>query len=265
VVTGIERDLIQFERAAALVVGGTSGVGLSAACKFAEAGVPRLAIVGRDPVRGDAAAARVRAAAPACDVRFIQGDANRAGDVQRIVDQVFDGFGAVDIALTATVGHAAPELLKTIALDALEGILVQQAMAPILVSRAVLPAMVAARRGVILNVASDAAKLATPGETVIGAAMAAIVMFTRALAMEAKRDGIRANVLTPSLIAGTLTHQRMQQSPFASKLFEKAGKLAMLGVVEAEDLADLAVFLASPAARRITGQAISANGGISAA
>ena len=258
-------EAIRFTEATALIVGGTSGVGLAAAIKFAVAGVPRIALVGRDSARGAAAAAKVRKAAAACEVLFISADANRVADAERITSATLEAFGAVDILLNSTVGAAAPALLKDTPLDSLQAILVEQAMGPILMSRAVLPTMVAARRGVILNIASDAAKLATPGESVIGAAMAAIVMFTRALAMEAKREGIRVNALTPSLIAGTLTNQRMLQSPFAAKLFEKAGKMASLGVAEAEDLADLAVFLASPAAKRITGQAISANGGISAA
>jgi len=258
-------NLVRFETASALIVGGTAGVGLAAARKFALAGVPRIAIVGRTVSRGEAAAADVRAAVPGCDIVFIAGDANRADDAERIAGDVVSRFGSIEIVLNSTVGPAAPALLKNIPIGELESVLVQQAMGPILISRAVLPFMVAARRGVILNIASDAAKLATPGETVIGAAMAAIVMFSRALAIEAKRDGIRVNALTPSLIAGTLTNQRMQESPFASKLFEKAAKLAGLGVAEADDLADLAVFLASPAASKITGQAISANGGISAA
>ncbi len=258
-------ETVCFDTATAVIVGGTAGVGLAAARKFRLAGVPRIVIVGRDVTRGEAAAQTLRGVAFGGEVRFLSADANRAEDAARIVAATLDWFGSLEILLNSTVGTAAPALLKDTPLEALQTILVEQAMGPILMSRAALPAMVAARRGVILNIASDAAKLATPGETVIGAAMAAIVMFTRTLAMEAKRDGIRVNALTPSLIAGTLTHQRMQQSPFAAKLFEKAGKLAALGVAEADDLADLAVFLASPAARRITGQAISANGGISAA
>jgi hypothetical protein len=71
------------------------------------------------------------------------------------------------------------------------------------------------------------------------------------------------NVLTPSLIEGTLTHARMQQDPFASKLFAKARQLANLGVAVADDLAEPIVFLASPQAARLTGQAISLKGGIS--
>lgn len=260
-----QSNVVDFGSATALIVGGTSGVGLAAARKFSEAGVPRIALVGRNIERGEAALREVRSAAGEADVRFFPADANNAVAVTRAVDEVVEAFGSIEILLNSTVGNAAPDLLKNIPIGELEEILVQQTMGPILMSRAVLPHMVAARRGVILNIASDAAKVATPGETVIGAGMAAIVMFTRALAVEAKRDGIRVNALTPSLIEGTLTNKRMMESPFAMKLFEKAGKLASLGVAEADDLADLALFLASPAAKKITGQAISANGGISAA
>jgi len=132
-------------------------------------------------------------------------------------------------------------------------------------TRAVLPAMRARKAGSIILVASDAAKTATPGESVIGAAMAGIVMFVRTLAMEAKRDGIRVNALTPSIVADTLMHDRVMSAPFSSKLFAKAKTLAHLGVTRPADQAALVVFLAGAGAARLTGQAISTNGGISAA
>lgn len=264
--TGSSRpEVPQFATSTVLITGGTSGVGRAAAIKFAAAGVRRIAIVGRDPGRGEAARAEIAAASPGADILFLSADANRAADALSVCERTAAAFGSIDIVLNSTVGPDAPALFKTIPIEALEAMLVQQAMGPILMSRAVLPYMVERRMGVILNIASDAAKVATPGETVLGGAMAAIVMFSRALAIEAKRDGIRVNVLTPSLIGGTMTTARMAANPFAAKLFAKAATMAQLGVADADDLADLAVFLASPAAGRITGQAISANGGISAA
>ena len=143
--------------------------------------------------------------------------------------------------------------------------LMQQALAPMIMSRLALPAMREQRGGVIINVAFDAAKAPTPGESVIGAAMAAIVVFSRTLAIEAKRDGIRVNVLTPSLIGNTDVYERIMADPFSAKLFSNAASLAHLGVAQPEDLAALMLFLASPTAARLTGQAISVNGGISAA
>jgi len=119
--------------------------------------------------------------------------------------------------------------------------------------------------GSIICVASDAAKVATPGEVAIGAAMAGIVMFCRGLAIEAKRSRIRVNCLTPSVVRGTPFYEQLMADPFSSRLFSKAERLASLGVVVPEDIAALVVFLAGPAASRLTGQTISVNGGISAA
>jgi NAD(P)-dependent dehydrogenase (short-subunit alcohol dehydrogenase family) len=121
------------------------------------------------------------------------------------------------------------------------------------------------KSGSIICIASDAAKVATPGEVAIGAAMAAIVMFCRGLAIEAKRSGIRVNCLTPSVVRNTPFYDMLMADPFAGRLFAKAERLAMLGVAEPEDLGALVAFLASPAAARLTGQTISINGGISAA
>jgi NAD(P)-dependent dehydrogenase (short-subunit alcohol dehydrogenase family) len=134
-----------------------------------------------------------------------------------------------------------------------------------LLTREVLPVMREQGGGSIVTIASDAAKVATPGESVLGAAMAAIVMFSRVTAIEAKRDGIRVNVVTPSLIAGTPTAENVLRDGFSKRLFEKAAELAHLGVAEPDDLASLIVFLGGPGAARLTGQAISVNGGISAA
>jgi NAD(P)-dependent dehydrogenase (short-subunit alcohol dehydrogenase family) len=134
------------------------------------------------------------------------------------------------------------------------------------VCRAVLPGMMAQKSGAIVAIASDAGKVATPGEAVIGAQMAAIMQFVRGLAIEARRDGVRANVVTPSLVEGTpLTERLMAEGAFSRKIFTKARELAWLGAVTPDDVASAAIFLLSPNAARITGQALSVNAGISAA
>ena len=120
------------------------------------------------------------------------------------------------------------------------------------------------RGSAIINVASDAAKVPTPGETVIGAAMAGIAMFSRTLALEAKRQGIRVNVVTPSIVEGARLRARIAAGGFGAKLFEKASAAAHLGVATERDVAEVIGFLASDRAARVTGQVISINGGISA-
>ena len=247
-----------------LIVGGTSGVGLATARRFASQGGAQVTIVGRDAARGKAAMATLAAAFPETGPKLVLGDANTAEGAERIIAETLALRGRVDVLVVATVGAALPDLLADIPTGRLARDMTEQALGPMLMARAVLPVMRSQRSGAIITVASDAGKVATPGETIIGAAMAAIIMFSRTLAMEAKRDGIRVNCVTPSLIRGTGTHDRLFAHPFAARLFEKAAQMAALGVAEAEDLAALIHFLASPGAARITGQAISVNGGISA-
>jgi NAD(P)-dependent dehydrogenase (short-subunit alcohol dehydrogenase family) len=247
----------------ALITGGTSGVGLAIALAFAKSGIRRIGLIGRNAERGRDATQQVELTG--AEVRFIQADANYPDQAGHAVEEALEHLGGVDVLVNSTAGLFKPELLHDIPLHDIPEIVTQQLMAPLLMSRAALPAMRAQKSGLIINIASDAAKLATPGESVIGAAMAAIVMFSRTLAMEAKRDGIRVNVLTPSLIEGTATAERVLAAGFSQKLFRKAEKLAHLGVARPEDLAALAVFLTGPGGAKITGQAISVNGGISAA
>jgi 2-hydroxycyclohexanecarboxyl-CoA dehydrogenase len=246
-----------------LITGGTSGTGLATALHFVSSGVERIAIIGRNEERGQKSRATILDRAPNAKVHFIATDAGHADRAVAAAARANELLGGVDVLVNSTISPYTPELLFRTPIEAMGPTLMEQALAPMLMSRAILPSMRERNGGVIINIASDAAKVPTPGETVLGAAMAAIVMFSRTLAMEAKRDGIRVNVLTPSLIAGTSAYDRNLSGGFSAKLFEKVAKLAHLGLTQPEDLAALIVFLASPQAAHITAQVISVNSGIS--
>lgn len=248
----------------AVITGGTSGVGLATAHRFAADGA-RLVLVGRNAERGEKAWAAVRAAAPDAEVHVVAGDVNEPDQALTAATAARELLGTVDVLVNSTAAAYTPRLLRDTPIEDVAAMLTGQALGPMHMSRALLPAMVEQGGGSIVNVASDAAKVPTPGETVIGAAMAAIVTFTRTLAVEAKRDGIRVNAVTPSLIEGTATGERVLADGFSRKLFEKARTQAHLGPTEPDDLADLIAFLAGTGAARITGQVISVNGGISVA
>jgi NAD(P)-dependent dehydrogenase (short-subunit alcohol dehydrogenase family) len=249
---------------AVLITGGTSGVGLATAHRFAAADA-RIALIGRNAERGKQACDAVRAAAPKADVHFVAGDANDPGQAEAAATAAHDLLGAVDVLVNSTTSIYTPALLRDTPVADIAAMLTGQALAPLHMCRVVLPRMTAQGSGSIINIASDAAKVPTPGETVLGAAMAAIVTFTRTLAVEAKRDGIRVNAVTPSLIEGTIVGELAMTGGFSKKLFEKAKSQAHLGLTEPDDLAQLIVFLAGHGSARITGQVISVNGGISVA
>ena len=242
-----------------LIIGGTAGIGHETARRMLASGAGAVTVVGRDAARGMAAAEALGPRA-----RFLQGDAGLPGDTARIVAEAADTMGGIDTLFSCAGGDPMPRLLADIPLDELMTRITSSLAPVILPARAVYPVMAEAGGGAIILLASDAGKLATPGESAIGAAMAGIAMFARTMAIEAKRQGIRVNCLSPSIVQGTPLYDKAMADPFAARLFGKAEKMAHLGVVEPGDLAEMAIFLASPAAARITGQTISVTGGISA-
>ncbi len=249
----------------ALLTGATAGIGLESAAQLAEAGVAQIVINGRDGDRGQAGAQAIKARAPACDVRFLAADVTDPREASGLVEKAVADFGRIDLLVNCVGPAVLPKIFNQQSEAEIATGIQTGLLATLYVSRAVLPHMTAQKGGAIVNLASDAGKVATPGESVIGAVMAALVMFTRTLAVEAKRDGIRVNCLTPSIVSGTDLYDKLMADPFSSRLFGKAETMAKLGVVTPADLAPLVVYLASPAAARLTGQAISVNGGISAA
>lgn len=246
-----------------LITGGTSGIGLETAIQFALAGVPKILLVGRNAERGEAAKQEVVREAPGTEAHFISVDMNNVDGARIVAEHAKAHLGGVDILINSMGSDQVPELFHQMPVERIEET-VLRLTSVMHICHFVQPMMKRQGGGAIVNIASDAAKFATPGEAVIGAVMAGIVMFTRTLAIEGKRDGIRANALTPSIVEGTRTYDRVMAPGFSANLFEKAKKAARLGVVRPEDVAPMIVFMTSPAAARMTGQAISINGGISA-
>lgn len=252
------------ETPVALVTGGTQGIGLACAEALLAAG-SRVMVVGRSAERGKSAASALMAKHPAASVQAFSADVATPDGASAAIAACIDAYGRIDTLVSCAGGNPVPRLQHETALADVPRIIATTTSGVLLPARAALEPMMRQRSGAIICIASDAAKVATPGEAAIGAAMAAIAMYCRTLAIEAKRSGIRVNCLTPSVVRDTPFYDDLMRDPFASRLFGKAERLAMLGVVQPVDLAALVAFLASPAAARITGQTISVNGGISAA
>ena len=249
----------------ALLTGASAGIGLATARAMLNAGASGVVINGRNAERAEAAANALKADFPDRAIAAAPADIATPEGAAKAVKTALAALGHIDILFNSAGGNDLPSLFHKTDIDAIPDMIGPACNAIVLPCRAILDHMSERGSGTIINVASDAAKIATPGESVIGGVMAFITMFTRGLAIEAKRNGVNANCITPSIVRGTPLYDRLMEDPFAGKLFAKAETMAHLGIVEAEELAGLAVFLASPAAAKITGQAISINGGISAA
>lgn len=242
-----------------VIVGGTAGIGLTAARLLLGRGAAKVVIAGRTPERGAQAVAELGE-----NASYLPCDAKDPALCDELMQRAAAQMGGIDALISCGGGDPMPRLLRDIPTAEVMSD-VNDTLAPVVQpARAVLPVMAEQGHGAIVCVASDAGKLATPGEVAIGAAMAGIIMFCRAMATEVKRNGIRVNCVTPSIVQGTPLYDKLMADPFAGKLFTKAETMASLGVANATDVAEMLTFLISPAAARTTGQTVSVTGGISA-
>lgn len=249
-----------------VVTASTAGIGLEIACQFAAAGAQAVVLNGRHAESGQRAVETVKQRASGCEVLFCAADVGDGGPgVAQVAREAVTHFKRIDVLVNCLGGGLTPRPFSEIPSEQFDVLAERHLLSVMRACHEVLPHMIKQGSGTILNLSSDAGKLATPGETVVGAMKAGVIMFSRTLAMEAARHGVRVHCLTPSIVQGTSTYQKLMSDPFSAKLFQKAERRAALGVTRPADVAALAVFLASPAAANMTGQAISVNGGISAA
>ena len=247
----------------AVITGGSRGIGAATAALLAEQGVRHVVINGRNAEQGERARSEIAGRATGASISFVAADLSRAAGADELFRAVANLLNEpLAVLVNCGGGDFAPELFHQVPGEQIDEMLRHWLSSRIHCCRAALPLMTTG--SAIINVASDAAKVPTPGETVIGAAMAGIAMFSRTLALEVKRQGIRVNVVTPSIVAGARLRARIAAGGFGAKLFERASAAAHLGVATERDVAEVIAFLASDRAARVTGQVISINGGISA-
>ena len=133
--------------------------------------------------------------------------------------------------------------------------------APLLLISALLPAMRSARQGSIINLTTLSALRGTPRRAAYAASKGALEAATRSLAIELGPDGIRVNAVAPGVV-DTALWAKNRAIPGVIETIEAQTPLRRWATVE--DVADVIVFLASDAARFVTGQTISPDGGMAA-
>jgi 3-oxoacyl-[acyl-carrier protein] reductase len=124
--------------------------------------------------------------------------------------------------------------------------------------------MMARQSGKIIIVTTDAGRSPTRGESLIGGAAAALVLMTKALAMELARSKIRINTICTTATKETPGYERAtsDQSTRMAEIFKKAEERMPFGMNRPDDIAQLALFLASADSNQITGQIFSVTGGL---
>jgi len=243
----------------AIVTGASRGIGRAIALRLAQAGaqvvVSSRKLENVQPVADEIVAAGGQALA-------VQAHVGASGDVAALVARTVETFGRVDVAVNnaATNPHFGP--LLTADEGQWDKILDTNAKGAFRVCKAVVPHMEAQGSGKIVNMVSVAGLRPSPGMGMYGISKAAIIMLTQVLAVELGRANIQVNAIAPGVIK-TRFSQVLWQTPQIAEPLLRSLPLGRFG--EAEDVAGLALYLASPASDYVTGAVFVVDGGMNVA
>jgi NAD(P)-dependent dehydrogenase (short-subunit alcohol dehydrogenase family) len=243
----------------AIITGASRGIGRSIALRFARAGA-KVIVSSRKVANVEAVAREIEESGGRA--LAIQAHVGELDAVAALVEHAVATFGRIDIVVNnaATNPHFGP--LLTAEESQWDKILDTNTKGCFRVCKAVVPHMERQGGGKIINMASIAGLHPSPGMGVYGVSKAAIIMLTQILAMELGPANIQVNALAPGVIK-TRFSQLLWQTPQFSEPILARLPLARFG--EPEDVASLALYLASPAADYVTGAVFVVDGGLNVA
>lgn len=249
----------------ALVTGGTAGIGREVALRLARDGAD-VAILARDPEPGLELVEQIellgrRAVALAADLTSYE-------EVRTATEMTVEAFGRLDI-LVGSGGagvHTPAQPFHAIDPSYYPNYVLTHLFARLHAVRAALDYMVPAGSGSIVLLTTDAGRVPTPGESLIGGSAAALIFMVRALGRELARHRVRINAIATTLTSDTPGYEWYAQADpdnVLVKAFRKLERETPFGLNNPQDVANAVLYLASDAAGQVTGVTLSVNGGIS--
>lgn len=243
----------------ALITGGASGIGHAIADKFANEGA-RIVIADYNEAGAQEAVQTLKktgAEALALGVNVAD-----SVSVQAMVDTILQTYGQIDILVNnAGTGELPLPIHKKDEKDWTR-VLAVNATGPFLCMKYVIPDMLKRKKGVIINLASIAGVIGFPGNAAYAASKGALLQLTRAAALEYAREGIRVNAIAPGWIKTPMVESFIQAGISEERLI-RSMPIGRLGTPD--EVADLAVFLASDESSLLVGSTVIIDGGLTIA
>ena len=238
-----------------VITGASRGIGRAVSLGFA-AGGGKLVLVGRDAEALEETAAACRRASPEAETRIVLGDVTDPATSTRAVEEALGAFGGVD-AVVANAGQPLDILLVRLKPEDLDRQLDVNLKSAFYLTQAAAKPMMKQRRGSMVLMSSVVGQMGNAGQAPYAAAKAGLIALAKSLAKELGSREIRVNAVAPGFIETAMTNNLPDA---AKEAYLSAIPLRRFG--QPDDVAGVVTFLCSDAARYITGQVITVDGGL---
>lgn len=233
----------------ALVIGGTSGIGEATARAFAKEGA-KVLVAGRNEEKGNSIVEAIKD--DDGEALFVKVDTTQFDEVKQAVEKAVNEYGTLDILYNGAGIHDSYQTALDIEEEDYDKLMAVNVKGPYLAAKAALPIFLEKGKGTIVNVGSQATHVAGPGGSAYVTSKHALEGFTKQLAYNFGSKGVKANLIAPGFVRTPMT-EGIEEDRLKTIPAQRAGK--------PEEVASLAVFLASSESDYMHGESVTMDGG----
>ena len=244
------------ENKVAVITGAARGIGEAIALKFAEHGAHVAFTYVSDSSASKASALEEKLKAYGVNAKAYKSNAGQFAESEALINDVLKEFGTLDICVN-NAGISKDNLLLRMTEQQWDEVMAVNLKSVFNMTKQVMRPMMKARKGSIINMSSIIGIRGNAGQSSYAASKAGIIGFTKAMAHELGSRNIRCNAIAPGFIETDMT--AVLNTEMKAELLKR---IPMNSFGQAEDIANAALFLASPGARYITGQVLTVDGGM---